>query len=463
MNQKKVIFIYTLIIGIILYFVDSVFFYIEFNDNYTFAEALITNVPFWEFFSRILMLTILVIGAMLVNEKIKDSYLKGKYSKSKTLPVPKGQLNFNFLSSLSFQIRTPLNAIIGFSELLKTPNLPAESKEFYINHVNSSSKYLLLLINNLSEITKIDSNDLHVKKQPCNIPDMIEDLFPAFQAKKIELGKPDISLVVEASKINENFSILTDPDRLKQIFSNLLENALVNSLTGIVKLGYKVKTDAFVEFYIMDSGRGISQERLETIFERYNKLTDNQNIPFDGSVLRLAISKSLIKLLGGEIRADSVVGQGTTIYFTMPYVKTVQKAKENKTDLKQASTASVNWADRLILICEDVDSNYIYLTELLKPTRVKILWAKNGIEAVEFVKTNPKIELVLMDILMPEMDGYQASREIKSIRKNLPIIAQTACAIEGGETSEQNINFDSYLTKPIWLPQLMSTLGKYIF
>jgi CheY-like chemotaxis protein len=382
------------------------------------------------------------------------------FSSKKPYKATQGQMDFNFLSSLSFQIRTPLNAIIGFSELLKKPNISPESKEIYINHINSSSKYLLLLINNLSEISKIESNELTISREETNVNKIIEEDNLIFQSRKVELGKPEIALLTENINLTEPFYALTDPERLKQVMHNLLENALLNIDNGAIKLGYNVR-GKFLEFYVKDTGRGFSQERLESIFARYNKLTDNQNMPFDGSVLRLAVSKSLVKLLGGEIWADSKIGQGTVIYFTIPYEAIAGKTKEVPEIKKVVSSGTKDWSDRLILISEDVESNFIYLEELLRSTKIKILWAKNGKEAVEFVKTNPKIELVLMDILMPEMDGYQASKEIKLIRKDLPIVAQTACMIEGNEENAKN--FDSYLTKPIWAPQLLMSIEKYIF
>jgi signal transduction histidine kinase len=463
MDKKINVLAFAITVGLILYILDSVIFYLEFQNKYTFFQAFLTGAPFWEIFSRLLMLTGIIILGLIINGKIREFSSENIISKSKHSKVPHGQLDFNFLSSLSFQIRTPLNAIIGFSELLKIPNLSPESKDIYINHINSSSKYLLLLINNLSEISKIESNELTINRVESNITRIIEDHFPVFQARKAELGKPDISLVIETAGQNANLIILTDPERLKQVFNNLLENALINTENGVIKVGYSLKTNGFVEFHIKDTGRGFSQERLETIFDRYNKLTDNHNMPFDGSVLRLAISKSLVKLLGGEIWADSKIGQGTIIYFTIPNLKVAAKSKEDVPVKKETASNSRDWSDRHILIAEDVDSNYIYLEELLRPTRIKLLWAKNGKEAINLVNANPKIELVLMDILMPEMDGYQASREIKKIRKDLPIVAQTACVIEGNENNEDHMNFDSYLTKPIWSPQLISTIDKYIF
>jgi signal transduction histidine kinase/CheY-like chemotaxis protein len=461
MDKKINVILYAIIIGILFYILDAVIFYLEFSKDYSFFQALLTNVPFWEVFGRLLVFTVVIIIGIIINGIIRESSSENQLLHPKPIKVPHGQLDFNFLSSLSYQIRTPLNAIIGFSELLKKPNLSPESKDIYVNHISSSSKYLLLLINNLSEISKIESNELTIVRSEANVNKIIGELYEVFQTRKEELGKPGISFVIEKVKLSEVFTVLTDPERFKQVLHNLLDNALLTTDKGIIKLGYSIKDNGILEFYVKDTGRGFSQERLETIFARYNKLTDNQNMPFDGSVLRLAISKSLVKLLGGEIWADSKLGQGTVIFFTLPYTQVITKPLEETVVKKVTTTSNTHdWSDRLILISEDVESNYIYLEELLRSTKVNILWAKNGKEAVEFVKTNPKIEMVLMDILMPEMDGYQASREIKKIRKELPIVAQTACMIEGNEENAKN--FDSYLTKPIWAPQLYSSIEKYI-
>ncbi|MCB8995565.1 MAG: response regulator [Bacteroidales bacterium] len=462
MNKKFNAINLAIIIGLVLYFIEAFIFYILNTNSYSFAEAFITKVPLSDIYTRLLSIAGVIVLGIIVNGRIREIQIEKNFLKRTTRKTVSSKLDFAFLSSLSYQIRTPLNAIIGFSELLRKPNLSPESKDIYTNHINSSSKYLLLLVNNLSEISKIESNELEINRVDCNINRVIDEIYQVFQIRKEELGKSNISLVIEKVKISESFPVLTDPERLKHVLNNLLESAFIHTEEGMVKIGYTKREDGFIEFYVKDTGRGFSQERLEVIFERYNKLTDNDNMPFDGSLLRLAISKSLVKLLGGNIWADSKLGSGVSIYFTIPYMEVEAPAEEENRRVEPAKSEGVDWSDKQLLITEDIDSNFIYLEELLRPTKIKITWAKNGKQALDIVNNNPDIDIVLMDILMPEMDGYEASREIKKIRSHLPIIAQTAYLVEGSFQEEQNKNFDSYLIKPIWAPQLISSIEKYL-
>ncbi len=449
------------ILIVVLFFLDTLVFYIFHSDSLTFGQAIFSSKSISEVYSRILMVTGIIIFAIIINGKLNELEFGTRSSESKGGRNIRGHIDYNFLSSLSFQLRTPLNAIIGFSELLKKPDLADDSQEIYLSHINSSSRYLLLLINNLSEISKIESNELEINRVETNVNSIIEELFQVFLARKEEMEKSNVLLMIEKINLTESFTILTDPERLKHVLNNLLENAFHQTEDGKVSLGYIKKDNGFIEFYVKDSGKGFSQQRLESIFERYNKLTDNRNLPFDGALLRLAISKSLVKLLGGDIWAVSKVGEGVTIYFTVPYME-VEKPEVKPVVTITASSATKDWSAHKILIAEDVDSNFICLREVLRPTKVEILWAKNGKEALAMVKSNPGIDLILMDILMPEMDGYEASKEIKKIRPELNIIAQTAYTIEDGTNNENKKNFSGYLIKPIWAPQLMTALDKFL-
>jgi two-component system sensor histidine kinase/response regulator len=449
------------ILGVVLFFLDTLLYFLLHSESITFGQSVFASGSISELYSRILMLTGLIIFAIIVKGKINELEFETKSTISQSGRIIHGHFDFNFLSSLSFQLRTPLNAIIGFSELLKKSDLTTDSKEVYLSHINSSSRYLLLLINNLSEISKIESNELGINRVETNVNSIIEELFQVFLARKKEMEKSNVQLMVEKINLSESFTILTDPERLKHVLNNLLENAFHQTEDGKVSLGYTKKDNGFIEFYVKDSGKGFSQQRLESIFERYNKLTDNRNLPFDGALLRMAISKSLVKLLGGDIRAVTKAGEGVTIYFTVPYMA-VEKP-EAKSIFKNAIFSNTkDWSNHKILIAEDVDSNFVYLRELLKPTNIKILWAKNGKEAVAMVNKNPDIELILMDILMPEMDGYEAATEIKKTRPDMHIIAQTAHAVEDGAYNENKKNLDAYLIKPIWAPQLLAVLEKYL-
>ena len=468
MKKRNNVIILAMVLGLIMYLLDAVVFYFLRGIDVSFLQALLTNIPIQEVYSRLIMVVGVFVFGLLMFGKINEIYLDSNTFFNHSNKDAKTLMDHHFMSSLSYQVRTPLNAIIGFSELLERPDISPDSKAIYLSHINSSSKYLLLLVDNLSEISKIESEKFVIKKVAINVNKLLGEMFRIFEIQKGELGKNNIQLYVENVRSDEELVIMTDPQRLKFVLNNLMESAFIHTKQGVVKIGYTKKDNGFIEFFVKDTGAGFSQERLEVIFERYNKLTDNYNLPFDGSVIRLAISKSLVKLLGGEIRAESHVGEGVSIYFTIPFVEAAKSKAavpvKKVIDLgrKTADSIERDWSGRFLLIAEDVDSNYIYLEEILRPTKITVLWARNGKEALDMVRANEKIELVLMDILMPIMDGYEASREIKKVRHDLPIIAQTAYFVEDKSRDEENRNFDKYLIKPLWAPQLLKAIDSYL-
>ncbi len=461
MSAKNKVIIFSVLLAVLFYFIDTLVYFLVFAEGNSFLEVFITAVPLIEIYNRLLLIAGLVLLGFISSGFISNLSLENEFLKNQT-PGKSAGLDSSFITGLSYQIRTPLNAIVGFSELLKDPNLSLQSKQTYINHIHSSGNYLLQLINNLSDITKIESRQMTISKSETKLNEMFDELFAYFGEQKKEMGKVDLKLEVVKGNNDPEYAVFVDRSHLKQVMSNLIENALKHTEEGLVEFGYKIKDKKLLEFYVKDTGQGFSMDRLESIFSRYNKLTDNQNQPFDSVALRLTISTSLVKLMGGHIRANSKPGQGSTFLFTLPFSDVEKKEGKSKASkpVRSKVSSEQNWENRNILIAEDVESNFIYLQELLKPTGAHLIWAKNGKEAVKNVKTDKKIDLVLMDILMPEMDGYEATREIKKMRPELPVIAQTAYSLEGGDNKEDVKRFDDFLIKPIWSPQLIEAIEK---
>ncbi len=462
MNKKSKVLLYAIIIGIIFYVADALIYYFLFTDENTFLQVLVTAVPLNELYNRLIMFAAVMIFAFIMTEMMSDLALENEFLKHQPSQGVQPKPDLYLISNLSYQIRTPLNAIVGFSELLKDPNLSIQSKQTYINHIHSSGNYLLQLINNLVDISRIESGQLTVNKEQTALNVLLEDLYKQFEEQKREMGKSEVALVLKKANTDIDFSILTDRERFKQIMTNLLENAFKHTEEGMVEFGYRISEENMLELYIKDTGSGFSMERLEIIFNRYKKLSDNQNHPFDSAALLLTITKNLAILLGGKLWAESKPGKGSTFFFSIPFKEVEFRSIEEKPKVKTNRPGERNWSDKTVLIAEDVESNFIYLQELLRPSRINLIWAKNGKEAIDHVKKNHAINLVLMDILMPEMDGYEASRVVKSLRKELPIIAQTAYSLESEKDKTAALNFDDYLIKPIWSPQLMAAIGKYL-
>jgi CheY-like chemotaxis protein len=249
--------------------------------------------------------------------------------------------------------------------------------------------------------------------------------------------------------------IKTDAYRFKQVMINLISNALKFTEKGTVEFGYIIeKQDAghstqekFIRFYVKDTGIGIPKDSLLEIFERFKKLEDKRTKLYRGAGLGLAISKNLVELMGGSIWAESEEGKGATFSFSLPYqsleIKEEKKPKENNGDSKYI------WEDKTILVVEDEDFVCKFYGRILGPTKATVIWANNGLQAVEACRSNDKINVVLMDMKLPEISGYEATRRIKTFRKHLPIIAQTAYAMSEDRSLCLEAGCDDYITKPI--------------
>jgi CheY-like chemotaxis protein len=252
---------------------------------------------------------------------------------------------------------------------------------------------------------------------------------------------------------------VTDGNKLRQIFINLLENAFKFTEKGSVLFGYGL-TENFVEFYVNDSGIGINPDFHQLIFERFRQVELSTVRKYGGTGLGLSISKAYIEKLGGGIWVESELGKGSTFYFNLPLQTATNTELAQKNDSILINT--YNWSSKTILIAEDESLNYHFFEEILEDSLVNLIWAKNGKEAVEKCFENNQINMVLMDIKMPIMNGYEATREIKKHKPDLPVIAQTAYALIGDENKAKEAGCNEYIQKPININELMKLLSKYL-
>ncbi|MFC2104260.1 hybrid sensor histidine kinase/response regulator, partial [Bacteroidota bacterium] len=304
---------------------------------------------------------------------------------------------------------------------------------------------------------KIESKQLNISKEEFNLTELLKEIFHSFNEQVTNKGLK-FKIIKGTDK---DLIINSDNYRLKQILINLLDNAVKYTELGDIEVSYKIKSDNNIdnlEFYIKDTGIGISADRVNLIFQRFTKIEDDKKKLYRGAGLGLALTKSIVNLLGGSIWVESKINVGTTFHFTIPLESKSNYVKLNieKPDQK----LNYLWPGKTILIAEDEESNYNYIELLLNETQAEILHAENGNEAVKICKEKP-IDLVLMDIKMPEMDGLEATQLIKQFRQDVPIIAQTSYALENDEKMSLEAGCDAYLTKPINKLMLLTTLNKY--
>ncbi len=360
------------------------------------------------------------------------------------------KLKSAFLANMSHEIRTPLNSIVGFAYLLSVSENQTESEEFY-DVISNSTELLLTLINDIVDYSKIESGDLALVQENCNIHEVLTHCLQTIRSGV----NNDIDVLLDLES-EEPVYITTDSQRLQQILLNLLTNSVKYTHKGYIKLGYKSDSD-FISFYVEDTGCGIEQEHHEKIFERFFKIDEFKQ----GTGLGLSICKLLIDAFGGKIWLKSEIGKGSTFFFTIPN-STAEKPSETKMDFSTYIPIPIRSKDRkTLLIAEDTESNYQLLESALTKS-YHLLHATNGKEAVNMFKEhNP--DAVLMDLKMPVLDGFGATRQIREINRDVPIIAVTAYAYDTDKIKAFEAGCNDYIPKPIDVKMLRGVLGHHLF
>ncbi|HEX2394056.1 MAG TPA: ATP-binding protein, partial [Bacteroidales bacterium] len=357
------------------------------------------------------------------------------------------KLKNTLLANISHEIRTPMNSIIGFSELLNIGNLPYDKKVEYVKTIKNQGLLLLKMIDDVVELTRIETGKATIRKSPCNLNLMMKEMLTFFNKYKVSQNKEHLEIRIIYPE-NRNLVIYTDPGRLQQILSSLLNNSIKYTEKGGIEIGYKPISEQRIEFYVKDSGIGLSRDLQKRLFGRPPEEENGGGGRSDGSGLGLTIAKNLIRMMGGKIWVESELGQGSTFFFTIPYEEVPATYHEMGPE-EEYVIPSYNWKDKVIVIAEDDEINFKFLEAVLLDTSAQILHARNGIEAVELCRSINKIDLVLMDLKMPEMDGFEATRHIRQFNRKIPIIMQTAFIRDDELPRCEEIGCNDYITKPI--------------
>lgn len=370
------------------------------------------------------------------------------------------RLKSAFLATMSHELRTPLNAIIGFSDIINE-ELSNEEIFNFCKNINSSGIQLLSIVEDLFDISLIETGKTKITKKDEDLNKILNDIQGIVETERKNSGKENIALNVINPKKRKKFRIVTDASKLKQIIINLVKNAIKFTNEGHINYGFeitKTKKESWLKFFVEDTGIGIPENKQELIFDMFRQVDDSYTRSYGGTGIGLSISKKLVDLLGGKIWVESESGKGSTFYFTIPFEENI--AKDNSEE--KHTLPSYQNEDKTILIVEDDVSSLEFLKIILEKSKINILSAINGVEAIKCCKSNDGIDLVLMDINMPVMDGYIATRKIKKFRPNLPIIAQTAYAIFGDREKALAAGCDDYISKPIKKEILHKIIKNYI-
>ena len=376
--------------------------------------------------------------------------------KAKEQAEESDRLKSAFLANMSHEIRTPMNGIMGFAGLLKEPNLTGDEQQEYIQIIEKSGARMLNIINDIVSISKIESGLMEINMIESNINEQIEYIYAFF---KPEIENKGIQFSYKNSLPFEKAIIKTDREKLFAILTNLVKNAIKYSEKGSIELGCDKKGEN-LEFYVKDSGIGIDSTRLKAIFERFIQADIADKHAYQGAGLGLSISKAYVEMLGGKLWVESEIGIGSTFYFTIPYTTELKETVANTNDNVNGKM-EVQVMNLKILIVDDDETSDLLISIMLTEISREILHAKSGLEAIELSRNNPDIDLILMDIKMPVMGGYEATRQIRQFNKDVIVIAQTAYGLTGDREKAIEAGCNEHLSKPIIKNELLSLMQQY--
>jgi PAS domain S-box-containing protein len=399
--------------------------------------------------------TVFIARDITLQKQIQDELIKARDKAEES-----DRLKSAFLANMSHEIRTPMNGILGFADLLKTPNLTGEQQQAYIKIIGKSGTRMLNIINDIIDISKIEAGLVGTSKGESNINEQLEYIYTFF---KPEADMKGLLLHYKNALPDDEAVIITDREKVFAILTNLIKNAIKFSDQGAIVFGYSIENNhhtSNIQFYVKDTGIGIPKEKQEAIFERFIQADTSDKMARHGAGLGLSITRAYVEMLGGKIWLVSDEGKGSTFYFTLPY-------NTRPTD-KPASEAQMapqlilsDFKQIVILIAEDDDTSKELISHYIKDFGKKVIVARSGSEAVGICRDNPDIDLILMDIQMPGLNGYEATRQIRQFNKDVVIIAQTALAQTGEREKSIDAGCNEYITKPINKVKLLEMINKH--
>ncbi|HOG19195.1 MAG TPA: response regulator [Salinivirgaceae bacterium] len=362
------------------------------------------------------------------------------------------KIKTSFLANISQEVRTPVNSILGLSDLLADPDLTIDQREEFISSITKNARALVKIFDNILDASKLDAGQLTVNIEEVSWSMFFEELVSEY-VKLYEHNK--VSLVISAQSCDSDIYLKTDSYRFKQVLSYVIENSFKYTESGQVTLGYEINDKQELIVFVKDTGIGISDDIKNSVFEFFKKKQDKYYDQSGSTGLGLALANKITNLLHGKMWFETSVNVGTTFYIKFPSnlvrrVKNIEKPKASKYP---------DYSGKTFIIAEDVEINYMLISELLIPTKAKLIWARDGKEALDLFKTS-KPDLIIMDIQMPKMNGYEAITAIRELDKNIPIIAQTAFMMDNEKQKSIEVGANDFIPKPIKFKDLIRVIKK---
>lgn len=387
----------------------------------------------------------------------KQAEIKLKEAKEKA--EESDRLKTAFLANMSHEIRTPMNGIMGFANLLQKQGITPQKEAEYLAMIQKSGHRMLNIINDIISISKIEAGEIQVTLSPTNINEKLEFIRAFFDPEASAKG---IQIVVTSALPKQKAIVTTDPEKVYGTLANLVKNAIKFTNSGTIELGCREKPEqAELEFFVKDKGIGIPTDKLDFIFDRFRQVNDSSTRNYEGAGLGLAISKAQVEKLGGKIWVDSEIGKGSTFYFTIPCQRDLlsppKQAEEPEFKIKEQTQKGIK-----IVLAEDEFISAAFLKTVLKINGNEIIHATTGTEAVEIVRNNPDTDVVLMDLSMPELNGYEATSQIRQFNKTAVIIIQSGHTFEENRKQAAEAGCTDFISKPVNENELLRMIEKHL-
>jgi hypothetical protein len=394
-----------------------------------------------------------------------NSEIMQELEKQKIKAEESDKMKSAFLANMSHEIRTPMNGILGFADLLKDTELSGMEQQSYISVIQKSGARMLNIINDIISISKIESGQMELNMQDGDINEQMKYIYDFF---KPEVEAKGMKLFYNVALPTGEAMLKTDHEKLYSVLTNLVKNAIKYSEKGSISFGYTVRGD-FLEYYVKDTGIGIPKDRQEAVFERFVQADITDKMARQGAGLGLSISRAYVEMLGGKIGLESESADptaeeesGSTFWFTIPRLSPGKYESKQNNEILPAPNEDDLKRQYKILVAEDDEPSRILISMVIKKLGREIIYTRTGLETVDACRNNPDIELILMDIQMPAMNGYDATREIRKFNRDIVIIAQTAYALTGDREKALEAGCNDYISKPIDKNKLGRMIGKYL-